>query len=187
MNTAKETNKNELNEQELRALRRLVRGGPAGVPMDAVECETKVLNSLVNKKAARIQKNPPKVFVTDAGHVAVNEAFKKTHAAFKLHKRRFDTERFGPAEMTVSNYRDSGRPRLDLFDPVGCEPITTLTVNIIEVKEEELADDEVIVKVWSENMGITHTLLKQFPDVFEETDKTVGNAFVNAPVWKIKA
>lgn len=50
----------------------------------------------------------------------------------------------------------NGRTAIQLFDSTTNEPIATATVNIPEAK---LADDEVIIKDYSENDGIYDCLL----------------------------
>lgn len=57
-----------------------------------------------------------------------------------------------------------------------------ITVNI---PEAELADDEVCVKVWSENSYWVPQVLAAMKDKFIPTGREVRTGFVSAPIYKI--
>ena len=61
------------------------------------------------------------------------------------------------------------------------ERIATLTVNI---PEAEIADDEIIVKTWSENEGIAKDALAS--GLFEDTGRRIPTGFVEAQVWRVR-
>jgi len=61
------------------------------------------------------------------------------------------------------------------------EPFATLTVNI---PESVLAENEVIIKNWSENKAVARVAYAT--GVFEDTGRTVSTGHVSAPIWKIK-
>lgn len=57
-----------------------------------------------------------------------------------------------------------------------------LTVNL---PEADLADDEVCIKVWSENSYWVPQVLAQLKDKFVPTGREIPTGFVRAPVYKI--
>lgn len=57
-----------------------------------------------------------------------------------------------------------------------------LTVNL---PEADLADDEVCVKVWSENSMWVPQVLEQLKDKFVPTGRSIPTGFVSAPVYKV--
>ena len=57
-----------------------------------------------------------------------------------------------------------------------------LTVNI---PEAPIADDEIFVKDWSENVWVNQ-VLEQCPDLFEDTGRRQATGFTSAAVWKVK-
>lgn len=63
------------------------------------------------------------------------------------------------------------------------ESMGVLTVNL---PEHELGPDEILVKTWSENALLAAEVLRQRPDVLEDTGKRVPTGFVEAQVWRVK-
>jgi hypothetical protein len=61
------------------------------------------------------------------------------------------------------------------------EPFATLTCYIPGV---ELADDEVMIKTWSENKLVAKTALAS--GLFEDTGKRIPTGFVLAEIWRVK-
>jgi len=84
--------------------------------------------------------------------------------------------------LVEQHYRND-RLAIEVIDRAEGEPFTTLTVNIPEVP---LADDEILVKTWSENETIAPAVLAAFPNHFEDTGRTVPAGHARAAIWKIK-
>lgn len=59
----------------------------------------------------------------------------------------------------------------------------TLTINL---SDEELAEDEIFVKTWSEGEVWVPQVLEKMSDIFEDTGKRVKSGFVDVPVWRLK-
>lgn len=62
-------------------------------------------------------------------------------------------------------------------------PWGTLTVNVPEI---ELADDEIIVKNYSENAAWVPQVLEQLPEVFEKTEREANLGYVSCPIYRYK-
>lgn len=63
------------------------------------------------------------------------------------------------------------------------EPWGTLTVNIPEIP---LADDEIIVKNYSENEAWVPQVLEALPEVFEPTGRRAQSGWVSCPIYRFK-
>lgn len=83
--------------------------------------------------------------------------------------------------LTEHRYSDNGRLAVQAVVAETGEPFGMLTVNL----ETPLADDEVCVKVWSENAYWVPQVLAAFKDKFIPTGREVRTGFVSAPVYKI--
>jgi hypothetical protein len=59
--------------------------------------------------------------------------------------------------ITTATYRDSGRTAIRAIDCDTGEPVAMLSVNMPEIS---LAEDEVLIKDYSENEGALETLLR---------------------------
>lgn len=77
----------------------------------------------------------------------------------------------------------NGRIAIQVGDTQAKEQFGTMTVNVPHVS---IGDDEIIVKTYSENEHWVHAILKQMPDVFEDTGRRVDLNWVEAEVWKLK-
>lgn len=84
--------------------------------------------------------------------------------------------------LVEHTYRDNGRRAIEARDSMTLENFGVLTVNI---PEAQLADDEVCIKVWSENAYWVPQVLHQLKDKFIPTGREVPTGFVSAPVYKI--
>jgi len=62
-------------------------------------------------------------------------------------------------------------------------PFGTLTVNI---PDAQLAEDEIIVKTYSENAAWVPQVLEQLKEHFTPTGREVHSGFISAPVYKFK-
>jgi hypothetical protein len=82
-------------------------------------------------------------------------------------------------EFSIENYQKSGRMALQLHVVDTHELYGTLTCNLPEVP---LEDDEIIVKVWSENTQLAQDAFNT--GLFENTGKLAAE--VRAPIWRIK-
>ncbi|MBA4372248.1 MAG: hypothetical protein C0402_05250 [Thermodesulfovibrio sp.] len=74
----------------------------------------------------------------------------------------------------------NGRLALLLLDGLG-NLESTVSVNL---PGEIVADDEVIIKNWSENVEIAPLVLAT--GIFEDTGRRIPTGFVEAEVWKVK-
>ena len=83
-------------------------------------------------------------------------------------------------ELVEHRYADNGRLAIQAVCDEG--PFGTLTVNLPEVS---LAEDEVCIKVWSENSAWVPQVLAQLPDRFIPTGRYVSTGFVKAPIYKV--
>lgn len=61
-------------------------------------------------------------------------------------------------DVHLSHYSNNGRKAILLVDHETSEPIATATVN---VPDKHIAEDEVIIKNYSENEGMLHFLINQ--------------------------
>lgn len=85
-------------------------------------------------------------------------------------------------ELVEHRYRDGNRLAIEARDAMTLENFGMLTVNL---PEAALADDEVCIKVWSENSAWVPQVLAQLKDKFVPTGREVRTGFVSAPVYKI--
>ncbi len=76
---------------------------------------------------------------------------------------------------------DNGRNAIKLTTVAEGEPMTTATVNLVEVKE--LADDEVIIKTYSENAGMLEVLVHA--GIVDKPIRWEEATFITCPVCKI--
>lgn len=83
-------------------------------------------------------------------------------------------------ELIEHRYTDNNRLAIQAICDEG--PFGMLTVNL---PEAELADDEVCIKVWSENAAWVPQVLAAFKDKFIPTGRSIPTGFVTAPVYKI--
>lgn len=83
-------------------------------------------------------------------------------------------------ELATTVYTDNGRRAIQVLCNEG--PFGMLTVNI---PDAELADDEVCVKVWSENSHWVPQVLEQLKDTFIPTGRSARTGFVEAPIYRI--
>lgn len=87
-------------------------------------------------------------------------------------------------DLLRSVYVDNGRVALCLVagekDECPGEPVATCTVNI---PDASLAENEVIIKDYSENEGMAEFLVKE--GVVELTDRCVGSGYVTMPIAKL--
>lgn len=83
-------------------------------------------------------------------------------------------------ELVEHRYTNNGRLAIEAVCDEGS--FGFLTVNI---PEANLADDEVCVKVWSENSYWVPQVLEALKDKFVPTGREVPTGFVRAPVYKI--
>lgn len=81
--------------------------------------------------------------------------------------------------LKVRRY-SNGRIALTLVDQRDGEPVATATTNL---PDEPLADDEVVIKDWSENTGMVTALVAA--GVIEQPHRSVVTGFVKAPVARI--
>lgn len=88
-----------------------------------------------------------------------------------------------PIRLEVGRYAENGNIALRgiVVDPEnGEEPWCTFTVNM----GENLPDDRVCLKTWSENLGVEQVLLEANIIEFEACDILI-NEFVDAPVYML--
>ena len=88
-----------------------------------------------------------------------------------------------PTTLTLVEHRYTDNDRLAI--QAVCEdgePFGMITVNL---PEAVLADDEICVKVWSENSMWVPQLLAQLKDKFVPTGREVRTGFVSAPVYRV--
>lgn len=90
--------------------------------------------------------------------------------------KALEGKRVGDNWIKIDTYEDSGRPCISLVDKYGL-PYERITINI---PEEELEDNEVIVKVYSEN----ELIIPQVRHLFEDTGKRARA--IMAPIWRVK-
>jgi hypothetical protein len=82
--------------------------------------------------------------------------------------------------LTEDRYVDNGRLAIQAICEDG-EPFGMLTVNL----DTPLADDEICVKVWSENSAWVPQVLAALKSKFIPTGREVPTGFVTAPVYRI--
>lgn len=83
----------------------------------------------------------------------------------------------GETVFSKFGYYDNGRLAITYISAGG--PFAKLTVNIPEV---DLADDEILVKTWSENKNISEVALKS--GLFTDTGRRIPCGFCEAQIWK---
>jgi hypothetical protein len=82
--------------------------------------------------------------------------------------------------LVWSTYRSNNRSALELVDPRTGEPFTTATVNLPGV---QLADDEIILKDYSENEGMLRSLVDA--GVVQDMGRRERTGFVTCPVVRV--
>ena len=87
-------------------------------------------------------------------------------------------ERTYVVNLYLTYYPAGGAKALVLHSIEG--PFATLSVNI---PEHKLADDEVLVKTWSENERIIEPVLAT--GLFEDTGRRVPTGYCEAQVWRL--
>ena len=87
-----------------------------------------------------------------------------------------------PTNLTLVEHRYRDNNRLAIQAVCDDGSFGFLTVNL---PEADLADDEVCVKVWSENSCWVPQVLEQLKDKFIPTGREVPTGFVTAPVYRI--
>lgn len=75
---------------------------------------------------------------------------------------------------------ENGRTAIFADDQADGDRYGTLTANI---PEAEIRENEIIVKTWSENSFWPQQVLKQLPNVFQDTGKRVQAGYAVAQVW----
>lgn len=85
-------------------------------------------------------------------------------------------------EIVLGKYSDGKATAIQLITVSDYpEPFATLTCHIPGV---ELADDEVMIKTWSENKLVAKAALES--GLFEDTGKRISTGFVLAEIWRVK-
>lgn len=88
-----------------------------------------------------------------------------------------------PTHLELVNHTyNNGRKAIEAKDAMSLENFGMITVNI---PEAELADDEVCIKVWSENSYWVPQILAQLKDKFIPTGREVRTGFVSAPIYRV--
>lgn len=110
------------------------------------------------------------------------------HQAFDVYVMRYKVESihttvkaFGKSlRLEIRPYKyDNDRIALIAF--ADGEQYGVITVNI---PEADLADDEIIVKTYSENEHWVPQLVEQLPDVFQDTGKRIQSGHITVQVWR---
>lgn len=78
--------------------------------------------------------------------------------------------------IIIRNY-GNGRPALQLMDAEDGSPVAVATINI---PEENLKENEVIIKDYSENAGMYNALLDA--GIISEQKRAVASGYIIAPV-----
>ena len=86
-------------------------------------------------------------------------------------------------ELVTQEYQN-GRVAIQAIDLSDHCPWGTMTVNVPEVP---LADDEIIVKTYSENEQWVPQVLENLKEHFEPTGRSVSSGHVTMPVYRFKA
>ena len=82
----------------------------------------------------------------------------------------------------VKAFYGNGRIAIQLIDAEDGEPIATATINI---PDEDIKDDEVIIKDYSENDGMLNALLEA--DIIEPAHRVTSSGFISViPICKFK-
>ena len=84
-------------------------------------------------------------------------------------------------ELVEHRYTDNGRLAIQAV----CDDEEVFGMLTVNIPEANLADDEVCIKVWSENSYWVPQVLAQLKDKFVPTGREVSTGFVRAPVYKI--
>lgn len=74
----------------------------------------------------------------------------------------------------------NGRTAIQLIDVEDGAPVAIATVN---VPEYDLAADEVVIKSYSENIGVLDALINA--NIVRETGRFVNTGYISAPVCKL--
>ncbi len=75
----------------------------------------------------------------------------------------------------------NGRTAIEAVSVEEDEPFGVLTVN---VEAADIADDEIIVKTYSENEEWAPQVLAAFPENFIDTGRSVQTGWVSCPIYK---
>lgn len=86
--------------------------------------------------------------------------------------------------LLKAGHYGNGRLAIEAYVVEDGENWGTLTVNIVGAPEP--AEDEIIVKAWSENEHWVPQLLTVLPHVFEDTGRRIPAGYAQAQVWKLK-
>jgi hypothetical protein len=82
--------------------------------------------------------------------------------------------------LHVGTYAADGSPAIEMFLKDG-EPFGTLTCCL--PGQVKLADDEILVKTWSENEPLAEAAIHS--GFFADTAKRISTGFVQAEIWKV--
>lgn len=86
-------------------------------------------------------------------------------------------------QFLQAKYRNSGKTAIIVNDYDAQDHWDVLTVDIAR---NDIAHDEIAVKVWSEAEYWVPDVLEAMPNVFEDTGKRVNAGWSQAHIWKIK-
>lgn len=86
--------------------------------------------------------------------------------------------------VLVSRYPAGGQVFVGLEVKETGEPYTDLSTNM-RAHGAEVADDEVVVKTWSENEHVIKPMLEA--GFFEDTGKRVPAGYAEAQIWRFKS
>lgn len=100
----------------------------------------------------------------------------------KLREEPFEIEIFGEKYIVqmVAGWYEDGTRGIQLIVVEDGSPFGKLTVSVPGTK---LADDEILVKTWSENEPLAQAILPL--GFFEDTGKRVRTGRVEAHVWRV--
>jgi hypothetical protein len=97
-----------------------------------------------------------------------------------MKKTTVKTKKFGPLDIEIRQYRETGNPAVMITD--GYEPFATLSVNIPEA-HYDLEEYQFFAKVHSENQEIAQEMLQSRH--FRDTGMTEDLGHTTARVWEI--
>lgn len=86
--------------------------------------------------------------------------------------------------ILVSRYPAGGQVFVGLQVKESGEPYTDLSTNM-RAHGAAVADDEVVIKTWSENEHVIEPMLQS--GFFEDTGKRVPAGFAEAQIWRFKS
>lgn len=84
-------------------------------------------------------------------------------------------------QLVDHKYTDNGRRAIQAV----CDDEEVFGMLTVNIPEAELAEDEICVKVWSENSYWVPQILSTLKDRFVPTGREVSTGFVSAPVYKV--